>query len=262
MNYAYVTLLSSIDYLPAILILNNNLKTIGSQYPLYVMITEDIYNDVKMYIEKESIHYIIVPVLHYSQATIDFTKDKRMLSIASKMNIFTLTQFDKVIYLDADCFILKSIDELFNYPDGAMYDDFGRSVGFVGLFVCCPKMHAFTYYMQILQNSKEPMWESDLLEPLWFPYKTNMDYHIPPQYYVNITCTDLDTLKVNYKEFYGIHFCYIYKPWNYDSAEEYLQDYYKEFTKQSLFRQNIVKFYITHYVKPFKEKYPEIFNRG
>jgi alpha-N-acetylglucosamine transferase len=34
----------------------------------------------------------------------------------SKFEIFNLTQFDKIIYLDADIMMLKNIDHLFEYP--------------------------------------------------------------------------------------------------------------------------------------------------
>ena len=53
MRYAFCTLLSSKDYLVPVLILNRNLHDINSQYPLIVMVTNNIINDVKNYLDKE-----------------------------------------------------------------------------------------------------------------------------------------------------------------------------------------------------------------
>lgn len=42
MNCAYVTLLSSEDYLKPVLILNRNLKELNTNYPLHVMVTDAV----------------------------------------------------------------------------------------------------------------------------------------------------------------------------------------------------------------------------
>ena len=258
MNCAYVTLLSSVDYLAPVIILDKNLKDLGCQYPLCVMVTEDIFDNVVEYLNKERVSYIKVPVIEYSEATKQATKDERLLSIASKMNVFTLHEFDKVVYLDSDAIFFKNIDELFEYPDGALYDD-GRKYGFVGLFVCSPEMHPLDYYLSLLQNSPVTMWESDLLEPLWFPFQTNPDYRIPFSYFVNITNENIDNVNKEVP-FFGVHFCYKYKPWNYLSVKDYINDYKRELKHYGVIREEIVDFYITKYVLPLYKKYPKIFN--
>ena len=260
MNQAFVTLLSSIDYIPAICSLNANLIEVESKFPLYVMVTENIYDEAIKYLLLEDIKYIKVPVVYYSKLTRDNTKDPRLLSIASKMNIFTLHQFDKVVYLDADCVILDNIDDLFDYPDGAMYDEGGATTGFVGLFVCTPSAHALKYYMLILQHESSNMWESDLLEPLWFPFKTNPDYRIPPNYFVNINRDDFDNVALD-APIKVVHFCNKAKPWNYTTPEDFFSAIreYKDLNSSQL-RYDIIEFYINHYILPLKNQYPELFH--
>jgi hypothetical protein len=46
MNYAYITLLSSYDYLDAVLVLNASLKSQDTKYPLVCAVTEDIYDNI------------------------------------------------------------------------------------------------------------------------------------------------------------------------------------------------------------------------
>ena len=64
-NYAYVTLLSSIDYLPAIIILNNSFKQVQSKYPLVVAVTENIIQEAEYYLKQEQILYKVIPVIQY-----------------------------------------------------------------------------------------------------------------------------------------------------------------------------------------------------
>lgn len=254
MNQAYITLLSSFDYLPAILILNRNLKELNCRYPLVVMVTEDIISLVQKYLAQESIIYYIVPVLSYSDITVKQYQNNSVLKTASKINLFNLKQYNKLVYIDADSFFLTNIDNLFDYFDGAMYDD-GSNVGFSGLFVCNPNNHNFEYYYNTLKNF--PIWDGDLLGTFWFPFKENYSYRIPFEYFINITLESLDDFELT--SIKGIHFCYNYKPWKYNFVEDYIIDYSKEFKIKSNNRYNIIRFYINYYLIPLKKDYPDIF---
>lgn len=259
MKQAYVTLLSSHNYLKAVIALNQNLIDLNSQYSLLVMVTENIAQQVIPYLQKEKILYQVVNYLNYSTITQKRFKDSYILNIASKLNVFLLKEYDKVVYIDADSFFLTNIDELFNYPDGAMYAEPGCNYGFAGMFVCCPKNHMLEYYIAIIE--KFDIWESDLLGALWFPFKTNKDYRIPFQYFVNITLQNLDTYDLT--SIKGIHFCYKYKPWNYNDVSEFLQDFNKEFVKHSNHNRFIyVGYYIQKYLIPIQNKYPELQRSG
>lgn len=264
MNYAYVTLLCSSDYITPVLALNRNLIELHSKYPLYVIVTEDVDEKTISYLQKEQIHFIRVPVIHYSEETLKQLTDTRLRRIASKINIFTLKNFDKVIYLDADSFFIKNIDELFNYPDGSLYNPESpeyQGRGFCGLFVCIPQNHNFDYYLSLLHS--RCMWESDLIEELWFPFKSNEAYRIPFSYFVNFTGQNFEYLSLIQKPIYGIHFCNHLKPWNYTEPEQFIRDFNKHYTP-SLDNKRIqaVKFYFTHYLSSLKKDFPELFTKG
>ena len=250
----WVTLLSSDDYLPAVLILNQNLQDINSKFSLHVIVIDTLSKKTLEYLEKENIEYTLLPPVLYSQETIEKTPSKRLQSIASKINIFQLKQFDKIVYLDADCFFLKNVDELFDYPDGAL-TDCGDIRGFCGLLVCSPKNHPFNYYKTILQNNY--MWESDLIEELWFPFKSNPDYRIPFKYFYTIT-SRLDQYYPIETQIFGIHFCSTVKPWFYSQLNDYLRDYYKRYPMRDNNREVILKQYYT-ILNQIKFNYPELY---
>lgn len=253
MNYAYVTLLSSFDYLKAALVLNRNLKELNSQYPLVVLVTEDIYDQVIIYLQKENIETVKVPVLKYSLETTEKTPSQRLLNIASKMNVLNLKQYKKIVYIDIDSVFFKTVDELFDYPDGAMLEEPGENMGFAGLFVCCPEHHVLDYYMTILEHHY--LWESDLLGTMWFPFKTNNDYRIPSKYFFNINRNDFKMYYPIKQKIYGLHFCAKDKPWLYNNGREYN----KIFREYDPIRDELIQFYFRHYLNPLKEDYPELF---
>ena len=111
MKYAFCTLLSSVDYLNAVLILNKSIKQSKSQYPLVVMVTENLQNNKGLIttLQENKINIAIVPVLHYSPSTIDEWKDHPVLNTASKLNILNLNDWDKLVYLDADMVLMKNL---------------------------------------------------------------------------------------------------------------------------------------------------------
>ena len=50
---AYVTLLSSDDFLPGVLALNRNLKELNSLFPLHVLVTNTVSESTIEYLKKE-----------------------------------------------------------------------------------------------------------------------------------------------------------------------------------------------------------------
>ena len=52
---AYVTLLSSDDFLPGVLVLNRNLKELNSLFPLHVLVTNTVSESTIEYLKKEQI---------------------------------------------------------------------------------------------------------------------------------------------------------------------------------------------------------------
>ena len=50
---AYVTLLSTESYLEAVLVLNQSLRNVNSEYPLVCMVTDNLDTDRKVWIPKQ-----------------------------------------------------------------------------------------------------------------------------------------------------------------------------------------------------------------
>lgn len=224
---AFITLLSSKDYWMSTVILNESLKKTNSKYNLIVAVTEDILDtEIVEIFDKHHILYVVIPVFKYSDSTIESAKQRgfdTVLNTASKICIFDLNYFDKLVYLDSDSVILDNIDDLMDFPDGSMlYDD----DPFSGLFVFNPKNHCTEMYKTILSHSMH--FDGDMFSNLWFHVKDNLDYRIDLSYFYPINRQNNNT-KIK-----AVHFINKPKPWLVD-MEEYIKHIYENI--------DIIKYY-------------------
>lgn len=113
-NCAFVSVLTTNDYLPGLLVLNSSLKSVNTKYPFHILLTPDISRETIDILEKNFISYSIIP------QTIDNPTDvgtqHRWFPTYSKLAVFNQTQYKKVVYMDVDMLVLRNIDELFNFP--------------------------------------------------------------------------------------------------------------------------------------------------
>lgn len=76
-----------------------------------------------------------------------------MATSLTKLHLFRLTQYKKIIYLDADTLILRSISNLFNLsysfsasPDSGWPDSFNS-----GVMVCTPNEKTFDELIELMK---------------------------------------------------------------------------------------------------------------
>ncbi|XP_048420369.1 galactinol synthase 2-like [Pyrus x bretschneideri] len=110
---AYVTMLAG-DYDEALIGavgLVKGLKKVTSQYPLVVAVLPDVSEkDRKLLASHGCIVKEIEPVIMASYVT-DY----------SKLRIWELEEYDKMIYLDVFVQVFENIDHMFDYPDSYFY---------------------------------------------------------------------------------------------------------------------------------------------
>ena len=180
-------------------------------------------------------------------------ENSSILNTASKISILTFYEYDKIIFIDGDTVIYKNIDELFNYPDGAMLRENDSNLS--GLMVLIPKNHDFRYYYTLLQLF--PELDGNIFDGLLFPCKSNPQYQIPMIYFIDIMLQNLSSY--NIEDIYSVQFCFKFKPWKYLTPEAFIAEYKKSYsnTEDSL-RFIIVKKYMEEYLYPLWKKYPEL----
>ena len=226
----YVTLLSSENYLKAVLVLAYSLQVVKSQYPLVVMTTEDMKNEkmtnkeiINILCSVPNIIHVTAPNLKYCDEIQKEWKNHNVLNTASKIQIFSLRDWDKLIYIDADTIVISNIDNLFEeYPDGSMIKYNTDPYGFTGLFILEPRNHfEVDFYLYLLQNVK--CFDGDILGKIWFVVNKDKRYQIPEDYLWDRrkNYTIPENVKV-------IHYTGDFKPWlenNYYEDDESINLY-------------------------------------
>lgn len=117
-KYAYVTLTSNDLFVPGAIAVMKSLKYTGARYPIYCMISDEVSDSNRQKLLQIADDVISVPKIHSNVSGEDgdrFEVGKNWLTF-TKLNVFNLTQFDKIVYLDADCLVLHNIDEMFEFP--------------------------------------------------------------------------------------------------------------------------------------------------
>jgi glycogenin len=120
-NYRFVSILTTDDYLDGILVLKHSLAKTKTKYPFVLLVTPNISPRVLDALSSHQIDYITIQGIANPTSVVD-PNLKRWNFTYSKLNLFGLTQFDKIVYLDADMLILQNIDDLFEQPHMSAVD--------------------------------------------------------------------------------------------------------------------------------------------
>lgn len=209
-KFAYITLLSTEDYLDAVLVLNESLKDVSSQYPLVCAVTKNLNKtELITRLMTAGIHIEWIESREYSENTRTKHSGHAVLNTASKISLFELVNYDKLCYIDADTIVVKNIDDVFDRLDGSMIKMDGDEYGFTGLFVFSPRNHRADFYLHLLTHFD--CFDGDLLGSLWFYTRTSADHWIDDSYCkhyaFNLSKKDRRGVKV-------WHFCNEgHKPW-------------------------------------------------
>ncbi len=117
---AYVTVLSTDNYLPGVLALDQSLRLCKAAYPLHVLVVSGVSETAHETLAKAGIPTIRVPPIQMPeqirQANIASDHHRHWAGVFEKLLVFSLSRFHKLVLLDADMIVIKNIDELFGKP--------------------------------------------------------------------------------------------------------------------------------------------------
>ncbi|KAF9164518.1 Structural maintenance of chromosomes protein 2 [Actinomortierella ambigua] len=151
---AYVTLLTSDNYASGALVLAHSLRASQTSKHLAVLTTAAVSKHIR-----DRLANVYDSVIEIGEIDSHASKQLELLGrpelgiTLTKIHVFNQTQFDKVVFLDADTLVLRNVDHLFDTAaNGSMDDDQDRNTRFAaspdagwpdcfnsGVFVCRPK---------------------------------------------------------------------------------------------------------------------------
>ena len=204
MRYSYLTLLSSNSYIYYVLGLIESLKQVNSKYPLACCVTKDVSTDNLNILKK-----LGVEIIHLDDTELfrDIVSQNNKLGIRQnwnaaldKLKLYTLTQFDKCVYLDSDIWVKQNVDDLFDKPCFTSVEDLapephpehlkykpGDSLFYSAIHIFNPSLD---YYKKLINSlSKLPknvMWHDQAILAYhnqdWMNKK---ELHLPCEYLLN-----------------------------------------------------------------------------
>ena len=168
-KYSYVTLLTNDSYVYGVALLVESMSRVNTYYPLHVLINDEVSAASIEILDQLGVTHELVstiptpPDIYQHNLNFEPNVAATWRNCWTKFHIFNLTQFDKIVFLDADILILKNLDHLFNCPhmtsclDGEYFnlwpgwDHFNS-----GCIVIEPSQKLFDDILNFANNLKEP----------------------------------------------------------------------------------------------------------
>lgn len=227
MSKAYCTLLGNNEYFFGTLSLIASLDKVESMYPMVVMVTDNIDENYIKYL-KQLKNVIVKKVnpINVSDDVLSINNQNgqpKWTHSFTKLNMFNLTEYEKLVFVDSDMLIIDNIDNLFDLPNlSATIADkaYPRKEAWKelnsGIMVIEPKTAEFNRLKNLIpKDTKSPIGDQDILHLGYPNWKTNNNLHLDESY--NVFFNHIDFYKQWFKNGNSekvIHFIGPNKPWN------------------------------------------------
>ncbi|KDP23737.1 hypothetical protein JCGZ_23570 [Jatropha curcas] len=106
---AYVTLLYGDEFLLGVRVLGKSIRDTGSTKDMVVLVSDGVSDYAVKLLEADGWIVEKISLL----ANPNRVRPKRFWGVYTKLKIFNMTNYKKVVYLDADTIVVKSIEDLF-----------------------------------------------------------------------------------------------------------------------------------------------------
>jgi alpha-N-acetylglucosamine transferase len=230
MKRAFVTYLGTDSFLLGVLMLKESLRSYTQLYDLLVIAANEHVSDESIDILINSgIKVKIVQEITNPNEIVDDWKGFKYLY--TKLRIFELVEYQKIVYLDADLLICDNIESLFDKPHmsaviaGKLTNPSWKDLN-SGLMVVEPNQDLFNKMLSSIEKLLSNGGDQGFLHSFYRNWPGNTSLHLPhkfnvPSYDLNEYCRDHGfnfcynngVLNTNIA---AIHFWGVQKPWNLD----------------------------------------------
>ncbi|KAM4041576.1 glycogenin-1 isoform 2-T2 [Anomaloglossus baeobatrachus] len=219
-DHAFVTLATNDSYGKGALVLGSSLRKYTSK-KLAVLIAPQVSDSMRKVLSKVYDDVRVVDVLDSKDSAHLALLERPELGVTlTKLHCWTLTEYTKCVFMDADTMVLQNIDDLFEREELSAAPDPGWPDCFnSGVFVFRPSIET---YKQLLHKASEEGsfdgGDQGLLNSFFNTWSTkDIHKHLPFMY--NLSSISIYTYLPAFKAFGAnakvVHFLGKAKPWNY-----------------------------------------------
>ncbi len=143
---SFVTLATNENYAIGALTLGYSLRKVNTNRMLTVMISKEVSEELRRQLGEVYDKIEVVDLMNSNDVTnLSLLKRPDLGVTFTKLHCWRLTQFKKAVFLDADCLVLKNVDELFEREEFSASTDVGWPDCFnSGVFVFKPSQGTYT----------------------------------------------------------------------------------------------------------------------
>ena len=217
---AFVTLATSDGYALGALVLAQSLRTVGTSRSLVVMISKNLSDLLRRALESTFDEVLLVEELNSNDAEHLRLLARPELGVTfTKLNCWLLEKYSKCVFLDADVFVLQSIDDLFEREEFSAAPDAGWPDCFnSGVFVYRPSKETYRKLIAFAneQNSSFDGGDQGLLNRFFASWRSeDISRHLPFTYNVtaNAFYSYLPAITQFRADVRAVHFAGSLKPW-------------------------------------------------
>ncbi|GAA5868169.1 hypothetical protein JCM8547_003367 [Rhodosporidiobolus lusitaniae] len=233
--YAVVTFVSSDSYLPGALTSLQSLLDVDdpSKFDTVCLVTPSTVGHRSIQALEKAFNLVVgvETIATESWEELKLLGRRDLALTLTKLHLFRLTQYDKVLFLDADTLVLRPLSHLFDlpYPFAAAPDQGWPDAFNSGVMLCTPSQETFDALVGMMkQRGTWDGGDQGLLNdffPNW--HRLSFTYNVTPSAYY----TYAPAYKRHGQDASVIHFIGADKPWNRGSRSVYdpeaaSKDYY------------------------------------
>ncbi|XP_070322712.1 glycogenin-1 isoform X2 [Odocoileus virginianus] len=220
-DQAFVTLTTNDSYAKGALVLGLSLKQHRTSRRLVVLITPQVSDPMRKTLETVFDEVIVVDVLDSGDsAHLTLMKRPELGVTLTKLHCWTLTQYSKCVFMDADTLVLANIDDLFEREELSAAPDPGWPDCFnSGVFVYQPSVETYNQLLRLAsEQGSFDGGDQGLLNTFFSSWATtDIRKHLPFIY--NLSSISIYSYLPAFKAFGAkakvVHFLGRTKPWNY-----------------------------------------------
>ncbi|EIW83578.1 glycosyltransferase family 8 protein [Coniophora puteana RWD-64-598 SS2] len=123
-NGAFMSVLTKAYYLPGAMVLAESLRAVGSKYPYVVLVSTDFPEEGIAALKNRGLTVGFIEVLQPTEGSRPKVAgdDLRFSDCWSKLRVYGMDEYDRVVLLDADMLVRRNMDELMemDLPEGGI----------------------------------------------------------------------------------------------------------------------------------------------
>lgn len=221
MTEAWVTLCTNDTYSLGALVLARSLRRSATSKKLHIIVTPGVSERMREQLKSAFDFLTLVNVLDSKdEANLALIKRPELGVTFTKIHCWLLTQYQKCVFLDADCVLLQNCDDLFQYPELSAAPDIGWPDIFnSGVFVFVPSKQTFDNLLECaLTQGSFDGGDQGLLNAYFNTWNKKSDTRLPFTYNMssNIVYTYAAAWKRFAKDVKIVHFLGAVKPWHHN----------------------------------------------